>query len=208
MGLARDAPRAGGESEKGIRHVKTWSLPLLLLALAPAPARAQMASVRETALARIPRAQSMAADPELVRAVSEKNAANETMDQIQARDQGWVRNPKDPLRATLTESPCAKRLRELTRDDPLIVEVILMDDQGANVCVSRETSDYWQGDEAKWQKVFSEGREVFVDQPAFDVSSGTYAIQLSVPVRSGTARIGALCLTLRLRRSDLGSSGR
>jgi hypothetical protein len=191
--------------------MKRRSLPaVLLLAALAAPAGAQMASVRETALARISRAQRMAADPQLVRAVTDKNASHETMEQIHARDEAWTKDPHDPLRATLTQSACAERLRDLTRDDPLIVEVILMDAQGANVCVSRETSDYWQGDEAKWQEVFTGGREAFVDQPALDASSGTYAIQLSVPVRSGSTRIGALCLTLRLRKGDLdtGASGR
>jgi len=87
-----------------------------------------------------------------------------------------------------------------------VVEAILMDEKGANVCVSRETSDYWQGDEDKWQKPFVEGKVAFVDEPAFDASSATYAIQLSVPVSEGTHRLGALTLTLKVRK-DAAAAG-
>jgi hypothetical protein len=75
-----------------------------------------------------------------------------------------------------------------------------MDQHGANVCVSRETSDYWQGDEDKWKKPFVEGRAAFVDEPAFDASSATYAVQLSVPVSENGKRIGALTLTMKVRK--------
>ena len=43
-----------------------------------------------------------------------------------------------------------------------------MDAQGANVCLSHETSDYWQGDEPKWQRIFRDGLAVFVDEPTFE----------------------------------------
>jgi hypothetical protein len=73
------------------------------------------------------------------------------------------------------------------------------------VCVSRETSDYWQGDEDKWKKTFVEGKAVFVDEPAFDQSSATYAVQLSVPVSEQNRRIGALTLTLKVRKEAIDS---
>lgn len=158
------------------------------------------ATVRQAALARVPRARAMAVDPEVVGAVVAKNAQGETPQQIQARDRQWSHNPKDPLRAALTRSPCAERLRSLVADDPTIVEVILTDARGANVCVSRETSDYWQGDEAKWEKPFKEGVDPFVDAPALDASTGTFAIQMSVPVHERGQRVGALTLTLKVTR--------
>lgn len=179
---------------------------VLLAALAglAAPARGQSAaSVRETALARVARAQALSADPELVKAVLDKNATQEPMEDVARKDKEWVENPRYPLRKTLSESACAQRLRDLTREDRIIVEVILMDDQGANVCVSRETSDYWQGDEAKFQKTFGAGKDVFVDEPALDASTGVYAIQLSVLVRDQGRKIGALTLSLRVPKRDV-----
>ncbi|MFI4945543.1 MAG: hypothetical protein ACHP85_19895, partial [Burkholderiales bacterium] len=116
------------------------------------------------------------------------------------RDRDWTQNKASALRKALSTSPCAQRLRELIVPDPLVVEAILMDAHGANVCVSRETSDYWQGDEDKWRKPFVEGRAAFVDEPAFDQSSAIYAVQLSVPVSESARPIGALTLTLKVRK--------
>jgi hypothetical protein len=174
---------------------------IALAALAPATLRAQAAvAVKQMALARVRLAEQIAADPELRKAVLAKNAEGESRQTIEARDHEWMRNPNAPLRKALTGSPCATRLRERIAADSLVVEAILMDAQGANVCVSRETSDYWQGDEDKWQKPFVEGRAAFVDEPAFDASSATYAVQLSVPVLDGTKRVGALTLTLKVKK--------
>ena len=77
-----------------------------------------------------------------------------------------------------------------------------MDKNGANVCVSKETSDYWQGDEAKFQKTFGASKDVFVDEPSFDQSTNVYAIQLSVVVRDAGKKVGALTLGLRVSKQD------
>lgn len=181
--------------------------PLLAVALALLAAVSALAQsdqeVRQIAQARTSKAHAIATDPEVLQAVLAKNAEHETDEQIRVRDRQWMSNPADPLRRALTESRCADRLRELVKDDHLIVEVILMDEHGANVCVSKATSDYWQGDEAKWEKTFREGLDPFVDAPAFDASSGVFAVQLSVPVKKDATRIGAVTLTLKVPRSKV-----
>jgi hypothetical protein len=78
-----------------------------------------------------------------------------------------------------------------------------MDDRGALVCSTVETSDYWQGDELKWVRTFQQGREAFVDEPALDASTGFYAVQLSVPMIEASRRVGAVTFTLKLRRHEL-----
>jgi hypothetical protein len=46
----------------------------------------------------------------------------------------------------------------------MITEMFVMDAKGLNVGQSDVTSDYWQGDEAKWQKTYGAGPGVvFVD---------------------------------------------
>ena len=163
--------------------------------------------VKETAYARGAKARAIARDPELLKAVSAKNQAAESPEEIQRKDRQWAANPRYSLRKELTQNACALRLQKLIADDLLIVEAILMDAQGANVCATSETSDYWQGDEPKWQKPFKEGKALFVDEPALDASTGAYAIQLSLPVESGGRKIGALTLTLKLNRQQLRKSG-
>ena len=172
---------------------------LVIVGLLTAPnVRAQSGSVRETALARIPQAWAVASDPQVVKAVVAQNTKAQSMDEVRRIDQEWAANPQHPLRKALNSSACAQRLRDLTRDDPVVVEVILMDAHGANVCVSRETTDYWQGDEAKFQKTFGADKELFVDEPSLDASTDTYAIQLTVLVSDGRSKVGALTLSLRV----------
>ncbi len=171
-------------------------LALTLLAQDPQAA----AQVRQMALARIPLAQKVAADPELLRAVLAKNAVPESAAEIEKKDAEWIRNPRDPLRRELTQNSCAARLRKMVADDPTIVEAFLMDERGGLVCSTVETSDYFQGDEAKWQRTYQKGEAVFVDEPAPDASTRTFAVQLSVLVSDQGRKKGALTFTLKVPR--------
>ena len=76
-----------------------------------------------------------------------------------------------------------------------VTEAIVMDDQGLNVAVYPETSDYWQGDEAKWQETFLKGLDaIHLGKIEEDASTGKYQIQISHSVKdpeSGVA-IGAV----------------
>ncbi len=172
---------------------------ILVLALA----QGDDAQVRETATVRVPKAQAIARDAVIVRAVKMKNAVGESLDDIQRKDAAWTSDPRFPLRSQLTNGACAGRLRALVADDPFIVEGFVADEKGAIVCATTETSDYWQGDEAKWRGPFKEGRAVLVEDPALDLSSGTYAVQLSVPVSEGNRRLGSLTLTLKVPRGQV-----
>jgi hypothetical protein len=172
----------------------------VLLALAQVSADPGAMKARETAYARIALADKLAADAELVRAIKAKNAANETDAEIQRKDREWQLNPRLPLRKELVQNACATRLTQILKEDPIVVEAFLMDAKGAVVCATQETSDYWQGDEAKWQKTFKEGKKVLVDEPALDASTGTYAVQLSALISDSTGKIGALTLTLKIPR--------
>ncbi|ETA51046.2 hypothetical protein [Ponticoccus alexandrii] len=76
-----------------------------------------------------------------------------------------------------------------------ITEVFVMDAQGLNVAASAATSDYWQGDEAKYQESYGKGPGgVHYSEIAFDESSQTYQAQVSMTIvdpASGAA-IGAM----------------
>ena len=156
------------------------------------------ARIKSTAYARIDKANAVASDPVILAALVAKNSEGESMAAVQAKDREWIAG-STALQRKLTSSECAARLRELIEDDALIVEALLMDAQGALVCASSAPSDYWQGDELKWQRTYEQGARVFVDEPAHDASTDTYAIQLSVQVLRDDRAIGALTLTLKLR---------
>ena len=189
------------------RHLlEVWmrvTLAALLLAFATgAPALAQ-SNLRELAVARLALVQAISSDPVVIGALRAKNASGESFQDIRRKDAEWSQNPQAPLRKELAGNNCAQRLRELTKNDPVVVEVILMDRNGANVCVSRETSDYWLGDEEKFQKTYQEGRDIFLGEAAFDQSAGVYALQLNALVRDGDSKAGALTLSLRVKRQEL-----
>jgi hypothetical protein len=176
-------------------------LPLLFLA----PEDPLVARVRQTAYARMELANGIVRDAAILGFVEAKNGAQETMADIQKRDARWRAGGETALRKELTTGACAQRLHALSKDDSFVLEAILMDAQGALVCATHETSDYWQGDEDKWKKPMG-GLEAFVDEPAYDESTQSYALQLSVPVQRGGRRIGALTLTLKVPRPAAASA--
>jgi hypothetical protein len=157
---------------------------------------------RETAYARMPLADKIVSDPELIKAIVAKNHVAESMAEIHRIDEEWRRNPHYPLRKTLTSGACADRLRKLVADDKLVVEAFLMDERGGLVCATVETSDYWQGDEAKWQKTYRDGAAVFVDEPALDARTGAFAVQMSRIVNEHGSKISPT-ITLAIPRSTL-----
>jgi hypothetical protein len=176
---------------------------IALVALSGQAERATAASlVKETAYARVALAQSIGRDPVIHAAVVASNAVVETPAEVRRRDAYWIANPRDPLRKTIVRAPCSDKVRALAKADVVVVEAFVMNDRGTLVCSIAETNDYWQGDEPKWQKTYLEGKDAFVEEPAFDVSSGKYAIQVSVPVSDGDKRIGAVTLTLKLQKPD------
>jgi hypothetical protein len=133
-------------------------------------------------------------DPVIVKAVQEENAKGKTLDQIKAKDKEWLAfaGIADYMKA-LMDSECGKNIAGIQKSAPYYAEIFVMDNQGANVAMTDKTSDYWQGDEAKFQKSFNGGSgAVFVDKVKFDDSTQAYLVQVSVPVKDGNTVIGAI----------------
>jgi len=73
-----------------------------------------------------------------------------------------------------------------------------MDAQGALVCATGATSDYWQGDEAKWIRAFDGGKgATFIDRPRRDDSAAENLAQISIPVMEKDHAIGVLTVGVR-----------
>lgn len=134
-----------------------------------------------------------AADPLLVNAVVAQNNQHLAMAEINKRDEAWIAGKAEALVKEMTTGACADRLRALTATSPIYGETFLMDNQGALVCANQKTSDYWQGDEAKWQRSFNNGQGgVFIDRPRLDESAKEHLAQISLPVLSNGKVIGAI----------------
>jgi hypothetical protein len=136
----------------------------------------------------------LGSDPVIVQAVQAENKKGKSLEQIQAMDKKWQ---ADAGIATymkeLMESELGKHLQTIQSSKPYYAEIFVMDNQGANVSMTDKTSDYWQGDEAKFKNSFNNGQgAVFVDEVEFDDSTQTYLVQVSVPVKEGSSVIGAI----------------
>lgn len=140
-------------------------------------------------------------DKVFVAAVKAQNSRPVTLAEIQRIDKEWMEGKREALVKDLTTNPCAVRLKQLVSERPAIGESFVMDDQGALVCASEKTSDYWQGDEAKWQRSYNGGKgALFIDRPKFDDSSNENLAQISFPVLDGSKVIGAITVGIELKK--------
>ncbi|MBI4791807.1 MAG: hypothetical protein HY789_03525 [Deltaproteobacteria bacterium] len=132
------------------------------------------------------------ADPVIVKAVRDENAKGKTLAQIQEKDAAWkaFAGHADYMKAIM-DSECGTHIRKIQENAPYYTEIFVMDNQGANVAMTDKTSDYWQGDEAKFQKSYAAGA-VFIDEVKFDDSTQSYQVQVSVPVMDNGKAIGAI----------------
>ena len=136
----------------------------------------------------------MGTDPVIVKAVKDENAKGKSLTQIQDMDKTWKAHAGIAYyMQAIMDSECGRYLRSVQDGSPYYAEIFVMDNQGANVAMTDKTSDYWQGDEAKFKKSFNGGSgSVFVDDVEFDDSTQAYLVQVSVPVKDGDAVIGAI----------------
>ena len=133
-------------------------------------------------------------DPVIVAAVKAENGKGKSLDQIKAKDKEWkaTAGVADYMKAIM-ESECGNHLKKIQDGKAYYAEIFVMDNQGANVAMTDKTSDYWQGDEAKFKKSFKGGAgAVFIDEVEFDDSAQAYLVQISVPVKDGGKVIGAI----------------
>jgi len=135
-------------------------------------------------------------DPAIVKAVRDGNAMGKSLNEIKAMDEKWKAEEgvADYMKA-LMENDCAKQLKKIVAADDAVFEIFVMDNQGANVCQTDKTGDYWQGDEAKFSESFAGGKgKVFVDAVEYDDGLKANISQVSVPVMDGGKAIGAMTI--------------
>jgi hypothetical protein len=145
--------------------------------------------------------------PVTVISIGASNDGHAKIDQagIDALDKEWkaeTKAEKQPLIAEMLSSPLSNYLLYLQAQSAgLYTEMFVMDEKGLNVGQSSVTSDYWQGDEGKYQKTFQVGAEaVFIDEAEFNDDTKTWRAQLNFTVvdpASGKA-IGAATVEMNL----------
>jgi glycerol-3-phosphate dehydrogenase len=123
---------------------------------------------------------------EAVKAQNDKHAAL-SQGEIDKLDKQWraeTSSSDRPLIDAVLAKALSKFLDKVKNGTQgLVTEVFVMDNKGLNVGQSDVTSDYWQGDEAKWKKTYLAGPDaLFIDEVEQDESTQTFQSQLSMSI--------------------------
>ncbi len=145
-------------------------------------------------------------DPAVIDAIKAQNAEHASLSQadIDALDKKWRAEGDGDDHPTIDgvlNKPISAFLKaKQEASDGTITEIFVMDDKGLNVGQSATTSDYWQGDEAKFQKSFGAGAgAVFVDDAEKDESTQMLQSQASMTISDESGKpIGAITIGINL----------
>ncbi|MFA8442763.1 type IV pili methyl-accepting chemotaxis transducer N-terminal domain-containing protein [Yoonia sp.] len=129
------------------------------------------------------------AEPALIAAINAQNAEHDGLseDGVIALDQQWRAEAGEgggPLIDKLLSASVSQWLMDQQASTAgFVTEVFIMDNKGLNVAQSAQTSDYWQGDEAKWQQTYAVGPDALhISEVEFDDSTGFYQSQASLAI--------------------------
>lgn len=138
----------------------------------------------------------------LVGAVRDQNKSPMTMEQILKLDQDWVQGAiAEDFVNKILSNPCALHLKDLEKEVTAAQEAFVMDAQGALVCASRKTSDYYQGDEDKWKDAYLDGKgALFVGKRQYDESTKSTLVHVSAPILDKGKAIGVIAVGINLTK--------
>lgn len=147
-----------------------------------------------------------ASDPVIVDAIIAQNAITASYDdaKIAELDALWMAQmgmAGIPLIDGVLQNPTSDFLRQrMTASDGAISEIFVMDARGLNVAAAAATSDYWQGDEAKFSETFPKGpNAIHFGEVELDESSGEVQAQVSMSIVDSTgAVVGAMTVGINL----------
>lgn len=139
---------------------------------------------------------SWLSDPLVAREINAQNGRNSGMSEadIIKLDKQWraeTSASETPMINATLGNALSKYLRGVKESsEGLYTEIFVMDAKGLNVGQSDATSDYWQGDEAKWQKTFPMGAgAIHVGDIEMDESTQQFQAQVSQSVVDASGKV-------------------
>mgnify|MGYP003624844340 CR=1 FL=1 len=148
---------------------------------------------------------------QVVTAIREQNKTTATLNQsdIDSQDKAWrletEGGDQKMINAVLGNALSAYLRDVQSKSGGLYTEIFVMDMKGLNVGQSDITSDYWQGDEAKWQGAYGGGASaLLIDEVDFDDSSQAYQSQVTLAVidPANNETIGAITVGVNVDMLD------
>jgi len=174
---------------------------LLCLGLAT-PAAAEEWLIRDYLIDQV---RGWSSSPVVLLTLEASNARYADLEQarIDALDQQWraEREVEDqPLITAVLSSPLSSYLTRIQSDSQgLFSAIFVMDAVGLNAGQSAITSDFWQGDEAKWQQTFQVGPDaVFIDEVELNEDTGTEIRQLNMSIAQDGRVVGAITVDVNM----------
>ena len=146
-------------------------------------------------------------DPVIIKALKNQNMLNAHLTQaaIEDLDATWraeYASNVHPLIDTVIGNPLSKFLKDKQAvSGGVITEIFVIDARGLSVGESEISSDYWQGDELKWQKTYLAGAStLFVDAAEKDESTQMLQSQASLAISDPQTGqpIGAITIGINL----------
>jgi len=139
------------------------------------------------------------------------NLSQSDIDALDKKWRGETKADEKPLISSVLSNPLSSYLTRIQAHSiGLYSEMFVMDKNGLNVGQSNISSDYWQGDEAKFQKTYSKGKDaVFIDEPEYDDKLGIWRVQVNIAISNedNSEVIGAVTVEMNLseleRRSNI-----
>ena len=136
--------------------------------------------------------------------IKERNTAHASLTEadILKLDSAWreeVKTGTYNVVDTLLNNEASKELVKMKDESKGVYgEIFIMDDKGLNVASSDVTSDYWQGDEAKWKETYLKGAgSTHISEVEFDESVQAFTAQISSAISDETgAVIGAVTFSV------------
>lgn len=123
---------------------------------------------------------------------------------INRLDQQWraeLDKTEQPLIDSVRQLPASALLEAIQRQyAPLFNELFLTDQHGLIAGMSRVTSDYWQGDEAKFSSTRTlQANQLLIEAIDYDGSTQSFQVQVSVPLHDPQSGfLGALTLGINI----------
>lgn len=158
----------------------------------------------------VPQIKEIVGHPVVLIALRAQNERHKGMTepQIIEFDNEWRAQRKQdnqPLIAQLFGSPLSTYLTRLQAGSlGLYAEMFVMDSVGLNVGLSSVTSDYWQGDEAKWQKTYKVGPDaIFIDEPEANAETATTRVQVNMTIPDPQAGTPLGAITVEVNVTEL-----
>jgi hypothetical protein len=143
---------------------------------------------------------AMGRDAQLVSFVSKDNANPVDVEKLRALDKRWQANDNmaDFMKALMGNQVSA-RLQKQIGVHKYIPEAFIMNAQGTIIGETNQTSTYWKGEQEKFTAAYNGGvGAVWFGTLAYDESTKTNGVQISVPVVKSGKAIGAICFTINV----------